>query len=126
VSGVHGWIGFLAWAAGGVLTSVAVAAAASFGLFLLPVAVAALILLAGRVRVWPEALGALEGLAATALLIGFLNVGRSPCPRSGTFILRPGQHEAGCGGIAPAPYLIVGCVLAVLGVVLYHRLRDAR
>jgi hypothetical protein len=124
VSIARGWVGFSAWGAGAMLASLAVAGAPSVGLFLLPVAGVALVGIAARVRLWPEVLGALEGLAASALVIGLLNLGSTPCPSSGTLVLPPGQHEIGCGGIAPAPFLIGGLVTALLAVALYRSLRD--
>jgi hypothetical protein len=124
VSGVRGWSGFGAWSAGGILFAMGVVGAASFGFLLLPVAGAALIVIAARVRVWPEGLGAFEGLAAVALLIGVLNLGRTPCPRDGTLVLHPGQHEVSCGGVAPAPFLIVGLATAIAAIAVYRNLRD--
>jgi hypothetical protein len=118
-----GWAGFLAWAASGTLACLVIAAAFSFGIFLLPIAVAVAILVARRVRVWPEALGALEGAAAVALLVGFLNLGSTACPSSGAVTLAPGQRDAGCGGLEPGPFLIAGGVLAIAGLAGYRALR---
>jgi hypothetical protein len=121
-----GWWGFSAWSAGGILFALGVVGAASVGLLLLPVAGVALIVIAARVRVWPEGLGAFEGLATVALLIGALNLGRTPCPRNGTLVLEPGQHEVSCGGLAPAPFLIVGFATALAAIAVYRNLRDRR
>jgi hypothetical protein len=121
VVGRAGWAGFLGWAMTGAIASLAIAAAPSFGILLLPVAVAVAILVARRVRVWPEALGALEGAAAVALLVGFLNLGHTPC-RSGVVTYGLGQ-DVQCGGVAPGPFLIAGGALAITGVVAYARLR---
>jgi hypothetical protein len=123
---VQGWAGFAAWAAAAALTAAAVAGAASVGLLLLPIAPVALGVVAARVRTWPEAVGTLEGPAAVLVLIGLLNLDRTPCPRNGTLVLPPGQHEVGCGGLAPAPYLIAGCILAVVAAALYRALREQR
>src|SRR5438046_226458 len=127
VVGRAGWAGFLAWAVAGVVAGLAIAAAPSFGLFLLPVAIGLVVLLAKRVRAWPEALGALEGAAAVVLVIGFLNLGSTPCEgSSGEVTLAPGQHDVGCGGLAPGPFLVVGCLLAITGVAAYWALRLRR
>jgi len=115
----EGWLGFAAWAAGGTLLTLVLVAAASFGLFLLPVAVALLVLVARRVRLWPESLGVLDGLALTALLIGLLNLDYTPCPDGETLMLAPAQREASCGGLAPAPFLGAGVVLGVLPIALF-------
>ena len=124
MSGVRGGWGFSAWSAGGILLALGVVGVASFGLLLLPVAAVALIVIWARVRVWPEGLGAFEGLAAVALLIGLLNLGRTPCPRDGTLVLQPGQHDASCGGVAPAPFLIIGFATAFAAIAAYRNLRD--
>jgi cell division protein FtsW (lipid II flippase) len=113
----HGWAGFLAWAVAGAFAALAIAAAPSFGLLLVPVALALVMLLARRVRTWPEALGALEGVAAVVLLIGFLNLGSSPCA-SGVVSYGPGQSSVECGGLSPGPFLVAGSVLVLAGVAL--------
>jgi len=123
VVGRAGWTGFLAWAVSGALASLTIAAAPSFGIFLLPVAVAVALLVARTVRAWPEALGALEGVAAAALLVGLLNLGYTACPTSGVVTLAPGQQSVECGGLEPAPFLIAGGVLAIAGLAGYRALR---
>ena len=117
----RGPIGFVAWAAVGALAAFAVATAPSIGLLLMPVAAVAVVLAARRIRVWPEAFGLLEGVAAIALTIGLLNLGNTPCPSSGELVLRPGEHEASCGGFDPMPLLIAALILAVVGVAGYRR-----
>jgi hypothetical protein len=121
---VRGSIAFAAWAFLGALTAVALAAAPSFGLFLLPVAIGAAVAVGRYTRAWPEALGALEGVAAVILLVGLANLGNSPCPASGELILRPGQHEASCGGLSPGPLLAAAAIIAVIGLVGYWRTRN--
>jgi hypothetical protein len=124
VTAVRGWVGFAAWAACGALASLAVVSAASIGLLLLPVAGAAVVAGVARVRFWPEANGALAGLASTALVVGFLNLGSRPCPRNGTLVLPPGQREVSCGGLDAEPFLIFGVATALVGLVCYAALRN--
>jgi hypothetical protein len=104
----------------------ALAAAASFGLLMLPVAVGVLALVARRTGFWPESLGTIVGLAGCLLLIGFLNLGANPCPDSGVTTLSPGEHEASCGGLPALPFLAAGAALAAAGVVAYWRVRSRR
>jgi hypothetical protein len=118
-------MGFVAWAAAAALAALAVAAAPSFGILLLPVAAAMVVATARRIRVWPEAFGVLEGLAAIALVIGLRNLGSSPCPTTGELILSPGQHEVTCGGLEPAPFLVAALILAMVGLAGYRRAGQA-
>jgi hypothetical protein len=125
VTTVRGWVGFVAWAAAGALVSLAVVSAASIGLFLLPVALAAVVAGTARVRLWPEALGAVAGLASTALVVGLLNVGSRPCPRNGSLVLPPGQREVSCGGLDAKPFLIFGVATGLIALASYAALRKA-
>jgi hypothetical protein len=109
----NGWLGFGLWAAAGAAASVVIAGAATIGLFVLPVALLLAALLATRLRVWPESLGVLAGIAGAVLAIGVANLGSNPCSDSGTVVLQVGEHQAGCGGMAAAPFLVAGFVLAI-------------
>ena len=120
---IRGWAAFLAWAVLAALAALAVVTAASIGMFLVPVVLGAAIFVSTRARAWPESLGALEGVAAMALVIGLANLGSSPCPSNGELILKPGEHEASCGGLAPEPFLVVAVVTALIGLAGYRRAR---
>jgi hypothetical protein len=67
--------------------------------------------LARFLRVWPEGVGALGGAGAICVLIGLLNLGGGqPCSSS---------RASSCGGVAPLPLLIAGCLLIAASVALY-------
>ncbi len=121
-----GWSGFSVWALVGALFSLSVLGAASIGLFVLPVAVVALVLACVFVRAWPEITGLLEGAAALSLFVGMANLHATPCPSSGSgavHIGRPGEGTFSCGGLDPMPWLLVGTVLAGAGLISYSLAR---
>ena len=109
-----GWSAFGAWAIAGSLWSVTLI---SFvGLFTLPFA---LLLTGLLVRYSPQrrdALGLLAGAAGVALVLGVVNLGYQPCPESGTLTMLSGEGSSSCGGVAPAPFFVVGVVLMILGL----------
>jgi hypothetical protein len=100
----QGWRWFWAWGLAGGLVLFAFVTGLTIGLFLLPLAVVALVLVARRSRGWPEGLGVLAGMAAVCLSVGGL------------------QLAAG-GGLDPWPWLAVGAPLGALGVGGYALLR---
>jgi len=64
-----GWPGFLMWALVGMFWGFTALAMMSIGIFLLPVAVGATVLVARRVAIWPDILGL---ASAPAFAMGFL------------------------------------------------------
>ena len=72
---VRGWARFAAWAGAGSLAVFAALTGFSIGVFILPFALAALVLAARATRAWPELLGIVEGVAANALLLVLLDDG---------------------------------------------------
>jgi hypothetical protein len=116
-----GWLAFLSWAPVGAAWALAIAAAPSFGLFVLPPAALALVLAARALRIWPEGLGAAVGIGAVLLVVAFLNSDYRACPEGG-LTLAPGQHEISCGGFDPAPFLVLGLVVAAAAVVTFGAL----
>jgi hypothetical protein len=64
-----GWPGFLLWALVGVLWGFTALAMMSIGIFLVPVAVGATVLVARRASIWPDILGL---ASAPAFAMGFL------------------------------------------------------
>jgi hypothetical protein len=126
VTSVRGWPGFAAWAAAGALLCLAIVSIASIGLFVMPLAAAAAVAGAMRVRRWPEGLGALAGVALTTLVVGLLNVGNRPCPSSGTLVVPPSRREVSCGGLDSEPFLIIGVVAALLAIGGYVALSKNR
>ncbi|MGH2994771.1 MAG: hypothetical protein ACRDON_09000 [Gaiellaceae bacterium] len=100
----EGWPWFWAWGLAGGLVLFALLTGFSIGLFLLPLAVVALVLVARRARGWPEGLGVLAGVAAVCLSVG-------------------GLQLAADGGLDPRPWLAVGAALGALAVGGYMFLR---
>jgi len=123
MSPAEGWAGFAAWAVPGALLSLSFVGAASIGLFVLPVALLAVLVVGWTVRVWPELAGLLVGVAALSLLVGAANLGSTPCPSTGSGSVHvgdgTGRTSYSCGGLDPSPWLVVGLALAGLGVAVY-------
>ncbi len=122
-----GWGGFGAWGAIGALLAVSLLGAASIGLFVFPLALLGLWLVATRVRAWPEMAGVLEGVAALSLFVGIANLGSTPCPAAGSGTLKRGggvPSGSSCGGFDPLPWLLVGLALAVIGLFSYVVARE--
>ncbi|MDQ4098345.1 MAG: hypothetical protein M3144_10825 [Actinomycetota bacterium] len=117
----EGWGGFAAWAFVGALLSLSFLGAASIGLFILPVALLALLLVTLMVRPWPEGAGLLEGMAALVLFVGLAHVGSTPCPETGSHTVLVGEEGRtwSCGGWEPLPWLLVGLALAAVGLAVY-------
>jgi len=113
-----GWPAFGLWAVPGIVLGLQVSA---IGVLLLPVGLVAVFLIARFIRVWPEALGIFEGIAAVCLLIVALNADYWSCPPSGevTTRTRDSVTVESCGSLNPWPWLIVGVIFAVGGAVAY-------
>jgi hypothetical protein len=94
-----GRVRFWLWAAAGALVTFSLVAAASIGLFVLPVAALTTALVARSTRSRAEPLGGLVGAGAVCLLIAWLQ--RAP------------------GGFDWRPWLVAGLLLAGLGVTGY-------
>jgi hypothetical protein len=90
---------FWLWALAGALVTFSLIAAASIGLFVLPVAALVTALVARSTRLAAETLGALVGAGAICLVIAWLQ--RAP------------------GGFDWRPWLVAGTVLAALGIAGY-------
>ena len=113
-----GWLLFAAWVLAGALVVFSLLAAASIGLFVAPLAAAAIWLNSRFGRVWPELLGSISGAGAVSLLIAFLNRNTHSCTE-GVLRLGPGETEATCGGLDPVPWLVAGLLLVAAGVASY-------
>lgn len=117
----QGWPWFLAWTvAGGLL---AFSLLTWLALFLLPAALAAVLLAARLGRVWPELLGAVTGAGLTLLGIAFANRDFTPCPASGELTVPPGGTSESCGGLDPVPWLVAGLVLVAAGIAAHALVR---
>ena len=121
-----GWRAFAEWALALALLSFAVIALASIGMFIFPFALLAIALAARRNRAWPEgATGALTGVGAICLYVALVQRAYSPCSEMPVRIrVYPGESGSfSCGGLEPLPFLAVGLVFVVAGVVGYLVLR---
>jgi hypothetical protein len=106
-----GWRWFAAWAFVGALVVFALVTGFSIGLFVLPFAVIALVLVAARAAGGAEMLGLISGAGLIGLVVAALNVGSTPCTSDPTRV-----H---CGGLDPTPWFIGGLALVLAGVVGY-------
>lgn len=91
-----GWRWFAAWALAGALVVFAFLAAASIGLFVLPFAILALVLVARTHAGGREMLGLVAGAGIVSLLIAVLSTGEGA-----------------------APWLLIGLGLVTAGIVAY-------
>ena len=98
-----GWRWFAGWAVVGGTLVFALLTALSIGIFVAPFAIAALILVVRRARLWPESLGVLAGIGAVAVAVAALN-------------WRP---EPGSGAPDAVSWLVAGLVLIAGGITLY-------
>jgi hypothetical protein len=92
----RGWLWFGAWALEGGLLAFSALSAASVGLFVMPVALLVLVLLARAGAAGPQILGALTGAGAPTLVVAWL--------------------EEGPGGLDARPWLAAGLVLVAAGL----------
>jgi hypothetical protein len=93
---------FWLWALAGGLFTFSLLAAASIGLFIMPLAFGAIWLAADSGRTWPESLGVLAGAALVCFLIAYIQRHHDP--------------------VDPRPWLAAGIVLVVVGVAGYAAL----
>jgi len=116
-----GWRAFAEWALGVALFFFAVLGAASIGVFILPFALLSLLIIARRNREWPEAMGGLTGIGSVCLLLSVGHWNDSPCP-TGIVLYSELERYGGrfsCGGSGPMPWLAIGLLLTVTGIVMY-------
>jgi hypothetical protein len=90
---------FWLWALAGGLFTFSLLAAASIGLFVMPLAFGAIWLAAASGRTWPESLGVLAGAAVVCFLIAYIQRHQDP--------------------VDARPWLAAGFVLGILGVAGY-------
>ena len=116
-----GWQAFAEWALGVALLSVAALGAASIGVFILPFALLSLVIVARRNREWPEATGGLTGIGIICLYVAFVSRGYTPCPTMPIRyrVLEGTRGSFSCGGPEPMPWLAIGLLLTVTGIVMY-------
>jgi hypothetical protein len=109
------WELFAAWLAVGAGLSLGILGAMSIGLFVLPVAVAAAVVLAIRYRGGDELIGLVSGLGVPLLYVAYLN-------RSGPGMICTANSAGGQSCTdewSPWPWVALGAMLLIGGVVLY-------
>lgn len=119
-AGKPSWASFFAWPIIGAALSFSVLGAMTIGVFVFPFAIAALLALLKWGGNRKSSVGLISGVGLPLLYIAFIN-------RSG-----PGMicTTFGNGGgrcdeeMSPWPWLIIGAVFVVTGVVLFIRLRS--
>ena len=121
-----GWKAFVGWSLAGGLVAFAWITGFSIGVFVLPFAVAAVLVTAMRASGWPEAIGVVAGAGVVSLVIAFLSRGHKPCPESGVLTVPPGETSVECGGSDPIPWLIGGIALVSVSVVAHALVRARR
>lgn len=121
----RGWQSLAEWSVAFGLVALAFIGAMTIGMFVLPVALATVVLAARRNRAWPEALmGGLVGVGGMCLFVAYRNRSYSPCP-TGTIRLTQGEHFS-CGGFDPVPWLAIGLLLTAAGFASYLVVRRTR
>ena len=114
------WRSLFAWAVVLGLAGLTLITAMSVGVFVLPVAAVALVLVARRSHAWPESmLGGLIGLGAVCCFVAYRNRAYAPCLPAGTPIQLATGERLTCGGFAPMPWLAVGALLLLVGLATY-------
>ncbi len=122
----EGWRWFAGWSAAGAALTFSFLTGFSIGLFILPLAAVLLIWVARSAPRPTEALGFIEGIGATLLLVAFLGRDYTPCPAHARFDLPAGSppgSSVSCGGFDPLPWLIAGIVVSGLALLSYAVLR---
>ena len=122
----RGWKAFVAWSLAGGLVVFSVITGLSIGVFVLPFAVAAVLVTATRASGWPEAIGVVAGAGVVSLVIAFRSRDYKPCPESGVLTVPPGETSIECGGFDPMPWLIGGIALVSVSVAAHVFVRARR
>jgi hypothetical protein len=93
----------------------------SIGLFVLPLAAAALCLVAARAPHFRESIGFAAGVGTLGLVAAWLNRGYEPCPE-GELTVPPGAPPGtslSCGGADPMPWLAGGVTLTAFALAAF-------
>lgn len=101
--GVWFWL----WCVAGILTFFAFAALPSIGLFILPLAVVTVVLLAWRAPLWPDSIGFLSGFGLVVAFIGLL-----------------GATSVRDTGIPYIPFFTTGLLVTAAGIAAYALARS--
>jgi hypothetical protein len=122
-----GWRAVVEWSLAFALLALVVASALSIGVFLLPVAIAAVVAAGVRNRAWPYLpFGLCIGVGAIVTALAFMHLGYVPCREMGRAIGAAASSPAvgrvsggSCGGLNGRTWLPVGAILALVGIAGY-------
>jgi hypothetical protein len=116
-----GWPWFVAWFGVGGAYTLAILGAMTIGIFVLPIAVVATVVLSTRERARIAASGLVSGAGLPLLYVAYLN--RSG---PGTVCTRSATESSCTDEWSPWPWLVVGLALVVAGVVIFVRRQRAQ
>jgi hypothetical protein len=122
-----GWASVGEWALALGLVAFAVISGMSIGMFVIPVALGAVLVAALRNQAWPEAMfGGFLGVGVACVVIAYLHRADARCPpmMPATMRLGRGEHFR-CGGLNPIPWLTNGLVLAASALLGYRAFRHS-
>jgi hypothetical protein len=129
----RGWGWFAAWCVAGALYTLSFLAGFSVGLFVLPLAAAAVLYVTWQAPHAAEALGVVAGAGAVLALVGLLAGDHRPCPEDGLALpAAAARSSVECGGFDGQPWLVAGILTVSLAVLCYgtasivRRRRDER
>lgn len=105
---------FIAWAAVGAGYAFGVLAALSIGVFVLPMAAVATVVLARRRQARTGPTGLVSGLGLPLLYVAFLNRAGP-----GTVCMTTGTRQSCTDELSPWPWLLIGVALVVVGCVWF-------
>ena len=117
-----GWPGFLAWSLGGALASFSFAAAASVGLFIMPLAVALIYLLTRYATNSRDRWGFVAGMGGVLVFLGVLNIDYRPCSDSPVVVLQS-EGSSSCGGFDGRVFFVIGLAVIATALIFYYRSR---
>ncbi|MEO6712577.1 MAG: hypothetical protein ABIM89_04005 [Mycobacteriales bacterium] len=108
--------GFAGWAVVGFLVAAALLSIASIGVYILPVALVALVVVARVLSFGRGTFGAMAGVGAALLVVAVRSSSEGGAPCTVPSTLAPGQlTSVTCGGgVNATPWYVVGAVALVL------------
>ena len=110
----------VAWCGAGLLTASAALSLPSYGMFVLPFAVLAVVFAARRFSFGRGALGLSVSAGLALIAVGLTNLGYRSLPASGVVSLAPGQTSVTYtyGGSDPRPWFVAGSILVVASLAI--------
>lgn len=115
---------FIAWALASGLTIFGILSLWTIGILVLPVGLVLVFLTVRRFGFGAPSLGGIAGVGLLLVSLGFASLGNHPCGGSftlgfGGFSASVSNAPAQCGGMAPAPLLVVGAALIICASLMF-------